>query len=323
MRHLFLHIGYGKTGTTAIQDFLRRQHGWCQQHGLVSLDGPKLPFGLRFHDLAIAHLTSRQNWDYRLRRPGLALDTNGDMDAIKAEVIAVFDAEFAKVAGQGKSGRFVASSEFLVAMTPAEIAALYDSLFRFFDKITVCVFVQDLFDAVSAHNSWSIINRGGRVHHFLADGTLDFFDYARCIDDWARPLGRFDCKVAVVNFSTIKRARGDSVVAFLKMLSSELSLDLDLAGLPQVKATSNPTPNAHGVEILSAMTHTGVKPEHYTMLRDLLVAHLPTEPKWKLTEADWAPYAAQALTLTQAVNARLPESEWLTLAASPVGLAGT
>lgn len=84
MKTLFLHIGFGKIGTTSIQEFIIKRGGWLKDNGIISLNAITSDINLSIHDMAVSFLESRQNWDYRLSK--FNVNNKLDLSAIKLKI---------------------------------------------------------------------------------------------------------------------------------------------------------------------------------------------------------------------------------------------
>lgn len=302
MRTLVLHIGFGKTGTTAIQLFLQKQKDWLLERGLIPLLQTQDAPAVDMHHVAVAFMRSRSKWNVRLK-PLQDAHGHTDLEETRSLVETCYGSYLQEMTAGRQSGTWILSSEFFCAYDEADIAALKAFLAPYFDRIVVVPFVQNLYDVVTSHCSWSIINRGPLLHHLLEGHRLDFFDYPKVFERWGVNAETLEVSVKPVNYSQIKSQKENAITAFVMLLAEVSETDIAPDTVPLPKRRPNPTPNQQSVDFLYSIRSLPISQEDFLEVRRTLTKSLPSTPKWQASAELWEKFFAQAQSITEQTNA--------------------
>ena len=309
MRTLVLHIGFGKTGTTAIQTFLQKQKDWLQTRGLTPLLQTQDDPAVDMHHLAVAFMRSRSKWNVRLKSLQNAHD-HKDLEETRNLVETSYSSYLKEITAKRENGIYILSSEFFCAYDENDIQNLKKFLSTYFDKIVVVPFVQNLYDVVTSHCSWSIINRGPTLHHLLAEHRLTFFDYPRVFERWKGDMDSSpETVVTPLNYSKIKSNKENSITALVTLMADLFKMDTHLDDIPLPKRRPNPTPNQQSVEFLHSIKDAPISYEDFLEVRRTLTKHLPSTPKWQAPADLWEKFFEEAQSITHRTNAEYFTSE--------------
>jgi hypothetical protein len=165
---LILHIGMGKTGTTAVQKAMWRNRAVLARAGIAY---PDIGATAGAHHLisphVLPHLSHRAPWR-RFRAP----------------------AEWAPKVAALRQPRVFMSSELISSAEPAAVAAFCAALEPWFD-LHVCIYLRRQDDMIAAVYAQGV--RGGIQRRPIAtvfDGRLPHYDYMARLAPWEAALGR-------------------------------------------------------------------------------------------------------------------------------------
>ncbi len=182
--HLYLHIGGEKTGTTAIQRFLRAHRDALQARGVLF---PRSPGETGNHAaLTVAAEDDDKRDELRLV---FGVRTADDVDRFRRSLVARLREELA----ESKAGIAVLSNEHCSSRLtePSEIERLHRMLRPLFEKITVVAYIRRQDELVLSHYS-SYVASGGtdRLSLSAAEDRRSYYDHWPMLAKWAAVFGR-------------------------------------------------------------------------------------------------------------------------------------
>lgn len=235
MRHLILHIGNHKTGTTAIQRWLASNEGLLASRGIQCLHRPGEP---QVHSyLGACTPAAIFPEGFKLNRPETFRE---DLEALSAPTVVISSENFS----------------FFVQEGPiAELAAILRPMF---DKISIIAYLrrQDR-QAVSHHAEgarperrpeWELWGHALSALPNANDFQPLYLDYDRRLGLWEKAFGRAALKVRIYDRALLQG--GDSVVDFCA------TAGIDMAGTvaPPISNTSMDRAKVRLGHILNALT---------------------------------------------------------------------
>jgi tetratricopeptide (TPR) repeat protein len=193
----FLHIGLHKTGTTAIQKFS------CEYNDYLFENGYNYPIVRENHSLMFISLYKDSKFkedlkQYRLigKIASLGLDNEN------------YDLE--KIIEEKRCENVIFSSEGIVVLTIDEIKRLKKDLSKYFDSITIIVYVREIFSWLSSYFS-QYAKHGVSLKEFTKD-TLNEFSIREKIEKFIKIFGKEN--VICKEFIKDKLHGNDSVIDF-------------------------------------------------------------------------------------------------------------
>lgn len=221
-RHLILHIGLTKTGSTSIQHVLAVRRPALQALGVYMPTSP----GWANHGLLAASLVADQSVLTRihpLNWGGLSISTR------LAQFRAEFQAELANLPAWAKTCLITAEQIGMWLHSDAELAALRDLLAPYFTSMRVIVYLrrQDQ-HAASYYNQWL---RAGRLDPpslpACGPAELPENDYASLLDRYARIFGAANLAPRIYDRRAL--AGGDVLEDFLATAGIALEVPKNIA----------------------------------------------------------------------------------------------
>ena len=183
MTQLYLHIGTEKTGTTSIQGFLKANRALLREKGILY---PTAPGNRNHTGLAVAAIHEKT---MRSLRKVTGVRTPEDVEAFRSKLIENLGAELASsdchtaiMSGEHCSSNLVQDSE---------VAWLHDMLSRFFEKITVVVYIRRQDDYLLSTYSTTI--KSGRTRPLMiptGPRVERRYNHAALLSRWAKVFGR-------------------------------------------------------------------------------------------------------------------------------------
>ncbi len=182
MPSAILHIGTEKTGTTTLQAFLKQNRAVLDQHG--------------FHHPVFAGRINHTGLAAYASDDAVRDDLRIDLGIHDAEGLKRFRHQFevdaAAEVDRNRERIFVFSNEHCSSRltTPQQIARLRDFLARFFDRVTVTVYLRRQ-DQVAVSLYSTLLKFGGDRWEILPDPRLrsTYWDYDRLLALWADAFG--------------------------------------------------------------------------------------------------------------------------------------
>jgi len=179
---LYLHIGTEKTGTTSIQEFLRRNREILLAQGVEYpiLPGPPNQICLATASLEEVHRSTQHLFDLHSRKDVIAF--RGTVSAALSEALAGSTGRTAILSNEHCSSRL---------RHPADVETLHDMLRPFFDRMFIVVYLrrQDEF----LLSTYSTAVKGGLRRPLSlpkAYGRDSRYDYWKLLSRWANVFGR-------------------------------------------------------------------------------------------------------------------------------------
>ncbi|MCR9129325.1 MAG: hypothetical protein NXI12_07370 [Alphaproteobacteria bacterium] len=215
-----VHIGVGKTGTSAIQRTLMNNRGALQARGFYYPKCAARPSGR--HDRLGAHAFAD---DINVDARKLLKITPEGLEQFRSELERDLAEELAAVSAQ-QDPVVIFSDEGLANMrTEAEVARLKALLAPHFDSIKIVVYMrrQDLHSV--SHFSQHI--KAGRVGYAILR-KLHFYQYDRMLDMWAGVFGEAAIQPRI--FERDHMPNGDVVEDFLQVCGLDNPQDFEFAG---------------------------------------------------------------------------------------------
>lgn len=186
-KSIILHIGTEKTGTSAIQSFLRMNARVLSREGIIYTDGLDRTGGSQWEFVGIAH---NAPWEIDVGR-GLGLGTVEDQVKLREQLTCVLDREAAKASG---TDHLLISAEHFHSRLrrPAEIARLKGFLENWTDSFRIIVYFRRQ-DRVQVGFLSTRAKSGETKLTPLIPGTREgptyYFSYDQVYDRWATVFG--------------------------------------------------------------------------------------------------------------------------------------
>lgn len=226
-KHLFLHIGTEKTGTTSIQSTLRLNQDKLRTEGILFPSAPLLGAN---HSGFVYSFLDLDTMLARLRMVGA-----GEFVGIfKSNPHYILDMLSKQIEESG-CHTVIISSELLhsVISTEEEIKKIQEWAKKEFDEITVICYLRRQVDlAISAFSTR--LKEGGEVNamipqmfanfidHIMTEKEFtDYINYRKMLDQWSRYFPNIICH----EFSQDTLIDGDVVKDFLSLVSPDLKHD--------------------------------------------------------------------------------------------------
>ncbi|GAA2016447.1 hypothetical protein [Brevibacterium samyangense] len=242
-KRLFIHLGTGKTGTTAIQRFLTENDDWLATNHRIQYATTER-HNFNHHNLCTNYLRGESDNNSRV--------IHGLRDLL--EEITTSDYE-----------TFVISSEYFPGVTPEEIAHVYaQELLDTIELNTIVYFRRQDDFAESWHAQ--IVKAGspgwkGGIQNTVDRLTRDgIFDYYALAEEWARHIGKNH--VFVKPYERTQFVNGDIIADFLSILGVD-----DLSGSRRTKGDPNPSLTRDQVHILESFVAAGIDSQIDGVLR--------------------------------------------------------
>nr|WP_321509806.1 hypothetical protein [uncultured Hyphomonas sp.] len=186
-KSIILHIGTEKTGTSAIQSFLRMNARVLSREGVIYTDGLDRTGGSQWEFVGIAH---KVPWEIDVGR-GLGLGTTEDQAKLREQLTRVLDREAVKASG---TDHLLISSEHFHSRLrrPAEIASLKSFLENWTASFRIIVYFRRQ-DRVQVGLLSTRAKSGETKLTPLIPGTREgpayYFSYDQIYDRWATVFG--------------------------------------------------------------------------------------------------------------------------------------
>lgn len=229
-KHLYLHIGMWKTGTTSIQNTFFNQrkllHKFCVHYPGISSNHSFLPSSF--------HPSPEECFVAKIKR-------------LKGKALASWHQRSLKDFEKGLSSpNTVVSSEFLLGLNPKGIRKMEAYLSRLFDEITIVVYVRHPLDHIS-----SAINEQVKQGHYGIDEAYRIhskFSEIEKIYNWDEVFG--EKRMNVRAFDRSNFVNGDLIDDFLSIIFSSS----DIPQLPRLDLEKNPSLSYAGVLIADKLS---------------------------------------------------------------------
>lgn len=226
-KHLFLHIGTEKTGTTSIQSTLHLNQAKLREKNILF---PSVPLLGANHSGFVYSFLDLETMLARLKMVGA-----GEYVGIfKSNPHYILDMLSKQIEDSG-CHTVIISSELLhsVISTKEEIKKIKEWAKKEFDEITVVCYLRRQVDlAVSAFSTR--LKEGGEVsamipelfanfidHMMSKNEVTDYVNYRKMLDQWSHYFPNIICR----EFSKETLSDGDVVKDFLSLVSSDLQYD--------------------------------------------------------------------------------------------------
>ena len=297
-RHVILHIGTMKTGTTSIQQVFAKRRDDILAQGAYY---PKTP-GSQAHEL----LTYAAAGGQRGPKAGDAFWKGADPQMRLRQFRTEFEAEMRAVP-EGV-GRVILSDErFSFYLRSREhIAALKAILDPYFDSFAVVAYLrrQDSFLASRYAEQLRVGTVGEPDHRHKNPDRLQDYDYRWLLGNWAAVFG--DAAVQPRIYERVTKGGFDSVKDFLVACGLDLTVSDDDRG-----ARSNPSMNLSGQHVLREVGRqmqeqtekTGLGGPLWRRISDSVTAALPGKG-WLPTRAEAAAFMESFADGNEEVRAR-------------------
>ncbi len=297
-RHVILHIGTMKTGTTSIQQVFAKRRDDILAQGACY---PKSP-GAQAHEL----LTYAAAKGERGPRAGDAFWKGVDPQVRLRQFRTEFDAEMQSV--PPGVGRVILSDErFSFYLRSREhIAALKAILDPYFDSFAVVAYLrrQDSFLASRYAEQLRVGTVGEPDHRHKNPDRLHDYDYLGLLDNWGAVFGEESVKPRI--YERVTKGGFDSVKDFLGACGLDLIVSEDDRG-----ARSNPSMNLSGQHVLREVGRqmqeqtekTGLGGPLWRRISDSVTAALPGKG-WLPTRTEAAAFMERFAESNEAVRAR-------------------
>jgi len=228
-KHLYLHIGTWKTGTTSIQDTFFNQRKLLRRYNVhypdISSNHSFLPSSF--------HPNSEDCFGTKIKR-------------LKGKALESWHQRSLKDFEKGLSSpNTVVSSEFLLGLKPEGIRKMKAYLSRLFDEITIVVYVRHPLDHIS-----SAISEQVKQGHYGIDEAYRIhskFRELEKIDNWKEVFG--EKRMNVRAFDRINFINGDLIDDFLSIIFSS-----NIPQLPRLDSEKNPSLSYAGVLIADKLS---------------------------------------------------------------------
>lgn len=186
-KSIILHIGTEKTGSSAIQSFLRMNANVLSREGVRYTDGLYRTDGSQWEFVGIAH---KAPWDIDVGRE-LGLSTPEDQEKLREELTRVLDREAAKASG---ADHLLISTEHFHSRLrrPAEIARLKSFLESWTDSFRIIVYFRRQDRVQVGLLSTRAKSGDTKLTPLIPDtreGPTYYFSYDQVFDRWATVFG--------------------------------------------------------------------------------------------------------------------------------------
>ncbi len=205
-KHLFLHVGTYKTGTTSIQNFLRLNRAALEAQGFYYPVEGMYYFPAESSQSLLAHAVLG-------RRPDYIGDVNFDLDTCIAEIRRdIQKSQCPKV--------IVSSEHFVNASTEAEVRRILAVFSGLVSKVTVVIYLrrQDTF----FESIWSQQIKKGQITSSFAEymATVATVDYFRYLEMLTRVVGHQN--IVVRPYENLQLYKHDVVADFLNAIECDI-----------------------------------------------------------------------------------------------------
>ena len=224
-KHLFLHIGTEKTGTTSIQAALRQNGQKLREHDIFY---PRIPLlGANQTGFTFSFL-GQQQMALLLRRAGL----DHKLNEAKQNPHFILDTLIKKFEESGCS-RMIISSELLHSRITKEeeVDEIKKWAEKYFDEVTVICYLRKQEELMISSFS-TMVKTGSNWHGTLVEQYASFleprhgkpkhfYDYKGMLDMWSKTFPRLICR----EFARNKLLDGDVVKDFLSLVDPSIKME--------------------------------------------------------------------------------------------------